>query len=350
MTGTAMRMSRPGTSDGAAAGPRWAYPIQRPPPTGTGGSRHRAAMADKAGCGWCLWRCCSEVATADHFNASPTARMRDRAFARIAMAGIASAMGAEAGLEELNAAQREAVLFGLGGHGALPPGPPLLIVAGAGTGKTNTLAHRVAHLILEGADPRADPAAHLHPPRRRGDDQACASGSAPRGWAATARSAAGSSGQARSTPSAPGCCATMPTPSASIPASPSSIAATRPIYWTSFATSSAWPRTDRRFPKKGTCLAIYSYAVNAQAPLDELLRDAFPWCAEWARRTETAVRRLCRGQAAPGVLDYDDLLLWWERMLRVPEVAADVGRRFDFVLVDEYQDTNAHPGRHPAAA
>ena len=42
-----------------------------------------------------------------------------------------------------------------------------------------------------------------------------------------------------------------------------------------------------------------------------------------------------------GVLDYDDLLLWWERMLRTPEIAADMGGRFDFVLVDEYQDTNA---------
>src|SRR4051812_26531807 len=69
------------------------------------------------------------------------------------MGAIAVAMGADAGLEELNAAQREAVLFGLADHGALPPGPPLLIVAGAGTGKTNTLAHRVAHLVLKGAEP-----------------------------------------------------------------------------------------------------------------------------------------------------------------------------------------------------
>ena len=34
------------------------------------------------------------------------------------------------------------------------PGPPLLVIAGAGSGKTNTLAHRVAHLIVNGADPR----------------------------------------------------------------------------------------------------------------------------------------------------------------------------------------------------
>jgi DNA helicase-2/ATP-dependent DNA helicase PcrA len=44
---------------------------------------------------------------------------------------------------------------------------------------------------------------------------------------------------------------------------------------------------------------------------------------------------------AQGVLDYDDLLLYWSQMMQVPEVAALVARRFDHVLVDEYQDTNA---------
>src|SRR5215471_1162044 len=55
-------------------------------------------------------------------------------------------------LEGLNPAQRRAVTFGIGVEGG--PVPPLLIAAGAGTGKTKTLAHRVARLILEGADPR----------------------------------------------------------------------------------------------------------------------------------------------------------------------------------------------------
>lgn len=56
-------------------------------------------------------------------------------------------------LDKLNVAQRKAVEFGIG----LPDGQtggPLLIIAGAGSGKTNTLAHRVAHLIVNGADPR----------------------------------------------------------------------------------------------------------------------------------------------------------------------------------------------------
>lgn len=58
---------------------------------------------------------------------------------------------AQAYLEKLNDNQRAAVEHGIGGDG-LPP--PLLVIAGAGSGKTNTLAHRVAHLLVNGADPR----------------------------------------------------------------------------------------------------------------------------------------------------------------------------------------------------
>ena len=60
---------------------------------------------------------------------------------------------AAAHLEKLNDRQREAVEHGIGlADGSI--GGPLLIIAGAGSGKTNTLAHRVAHLIVNGADPR----------------------------------------------------------------------------------------------------------------------------------------------------------------------------------------------------
>ena len=58
---------------------------------------------------------------------------------------------AAAYLDTLNPEQRRAVEHGVGGRAA---GAPLLVIAGAGSGKTNTLAHRVAHLIVNGADPR----------------------------------------------------------------------------------------------------------------------------------------------------------------------------------------------------
>src|SRR5438270_6562163 len=72
---------------------------------------------------------------------------------------MAEGAGAGSYLDGLNPRQRAAVLFGVPERGpgdGLParPVPPLLIIAGAGSGKTNTLAHRVAHLIVNGADPR----------------------------------------------------------------------------------------------------------------------------------------------------------------------------------------------------
>src|SRR4051812_10727633 len=56
-------------------------------------------------------------------------------------------------LEKLNPEQRRAVEHGVRARDAAP-GPPLLVIAGAGSGKTNALAHRVAHLLVNGADPR----------------------------------------------------------------------------------------------------------------------------------------------------------------------------------------------------
>ena len=105
----------------------------------------------------------------------------------------------------------------------------------------------------------------------------------------------------------------------------------------------SWGRPARTaaFRRRSTCLAIYSYAVNAQAPLEAVLRAAFPWCGEWAAELRQLFAAYVQAKQLQGVLDYDDLLLWWARMLEVPELAIDVGRRFDFVLVDEYQDTNA---------
>ena|ERR1035437_1475033 len=60
---------------------------------------------------------------------------------------------AAAYLDDLNSEQRHAVEHGVAElEGSF--GGPLLVIAGAGSGKTNTLAHRVAHLIVRGADPR----------------------------------------------------------------------------------------------------------------------------------------------------------------------------------------------------
>ncbi|TIR81804.1 MAG: ATP-dependent helicase, partial [Mesorhizobium sp.] len=87
-------------------------------------------------------------------------------------------------------------------------------------------------------------------------------------------------------------------------------------------------------------LQIYSRAVNAQAPLGEVLGSAFPWCSGWAEQLKELFAAYVEAKQAQNVLDYDDLLLYWAQMAAEPEIAAHLGSRFDHVLVDEYQDTN----------
>ena len=96
-----------------------------------------------------------------------------------------------------------------------------------------------------------------------------------------------------------------------------------------------------RFPKKDTCLAIYSHTVNACCELAETLDVAFPWCADWPDELKELFRAYVIAKQRNNVLDYDDLLLYWRHMMEEPALAAEVGARFDHVLVDEYQDTNA---------
>jgi DNA helicase-2/ATP-dependent DNA helicase PcrA len=98
--------------------------------------------------------------------------------------------------------------------------------------------------------------------------------------------------------------------------------------------------TESRFPTKATCLAIYSRAVNAQLPLKEVLETAFPWCLNWEAKLKSLFHAYVEAKQRNNCLDYDDLLLYVAQALSVPELAEEVGSRFDHILVDEYQDTN----------
>jgi len=99
-------------------------------------------------------------------------------------------------------------------------------------------------------------------------------------------------------------------------------------------------KTEERFPAKNTCLAIYSRAVNAEAALDEIIGNNFPWCVGWEDNLKSLFGAYVETKQRQNVLDYDDLLLYWAQMMQVDEIARDIGSRFDHVLVDEYQDTN----------
>jgi DNA helicase-2/ATP-dependent DNA helicase PcrA len=99
-------------------------------------------------------------------------------------------------------------------------------------------------------------------------------------------------------------------------------------------------KSEKRFPRKDTCLAIYSHRVNTRRPLSETLDLMFPWCAEWEAKLTELYRAYVDKKIANQALDYDDLLLYWHAMMSDRRLATEIGGEFDHVLVDEYQDTN----------
>ena len=242
----------------------------------------------------------------------------------------------------LNPAQRQAAVFGQKPAGEAFQAGPLLVIAGAGTGKTMTLAHRVAHLIVEGVSPErillltfTRRAAQAMTRRvdaivRRSFATSNAS-PLPAGilpWSGTFHSVANRLLRrfAANLALDPGFSVLDRGDSADV------IDVAR--------HELALSRKSRRFPKKDTCLAIYSRCVNAQKPLVEVLDDTYPWCADWESELRELFRNYVARKQQCQALDYDDLLLYWHHLVADGEFAEEIGSWFDHVLVDEYQDTN----------
>jgi len=212
---------------------------------------------------------------------------------------------------------------------ATAPPSPLLIIAGAGTGKTNTLAHRVAHFIEEGADPgrillltftrRAAEIMTRRAERIVGKKARVA-------WSGTFHSIANRLLRLHS-----------------------SAVGLDPAFTVLDRADSAdllnvirhdlgFAKLPARFPRKDTCLAIYSHAVNTRRPVEDTLKHAFPAYTDWAEQLKQLFKGYVEAKQSRHVLDYDDLLLYWFYLMEGD--GAQVSRRFDHVLVDEYQDTN----------
>lgn len=242
---------------------------------------------------------------------------------------------ATAYLDKLNEQQRAAVVFGTGGPD-LPP--PLLVIAGAGSGKTSMLAHRVAHLLVGGADPRRillmtfSRRAASELTRRVERITAAAMGNPVAAEALIWSGTFHAIGARLLREHAP---AIGLYPDFSIHDREDS-ADLLNLARHGLGLS----KTDARFPTKGTCLAIYSRAVNSGAPLAEVLRDHFPWCAGWEAQLKQLFGAYVAAKQAQNVLDYDDLLLAWAQVMAAPDFAAHIGATWDHVLIDEYQDTN----------
>jgi len=242
-------------------------------------------------------------------------------------------------LETLNREQRRAVEHGVQAkYGA--PGSALLVIAGAGSGKTNTVAHRVAHLIVNGADPRR---ILLMTFSRR------AAAEMTHRVERIARQVMGSS--AGAIVDALTWAGTFHGIGARLLREYADQIGIDPAFTIHDREDSAdlvnlvrhelgYSRTESRFPTKGTCLAIYSRCINAELAIEEVLSTYFPWCSAWVAELKLLFAAYIEAKQRQNVLDYDDLLLYWAQMISEPGLADDIGGRFDHVLIDEYQDTN----------
>ena len=212
------------------------------------------------------------------------------------------------------------------------------MIAGAGSGKTNTLAHRVAHLIVNGADPGR---ILLMTFSRR---------AAAEMTRRVTRIAAKLGGNKASLDTLQWA-GTFHAIGARLLREHAERIGIDPAFTIHDREDLAdlmnlvrheqgFSKTERRFPTKGTCLAIYSRCVNAEAPLEKVLDQFFPWCSDWATELKQLFAAYVEAKQTQNVLDYDDLLLYWAQMMSDAGLANEIGARFDHVLVDEYQDTN----------
>jgi len=240
----------------------------------------------------------------------------------------------------LNPAQRLAAEYGAQQDSGGFTAGPLLVIAGAGTGKTMTLAHRVAHFIIEGVSPErillltfTRRAAQEMTRRVENIVHASARQSSPLPsgglpWSGTFHSVANRLLRrfAHNLGLDPGFSVLDRGDAADM------IDVVR--------HELKLTKTARRFPKKDTCLAIYSRCVNTQRPLAEVVDQTYPWCVDWADELAELFRHYVLRKQQSQSLDYDDLLLYWSHLVAEPEFAGEIGSWFDHVLVDEYQDTN----------
>src|SRR6476660_5702961 len=228
--------------------------------------------------------------------------------------------GATAYLDKLTDAQRQAGTHGSEGGAA---GSPLLIIAGAGSGKTNTLAHRVAHLIVNGADPRR---IMLITFSRR------AAGEMIRRVERIARHVS-STGRITSSLIWAG---TFHGIGARLLRDYANQIGLDPAFTIHDREDSAdlmnlarhelgFSNAESRFPAKGTCLAIYSRCVNAELPIEDVMQTSFPWCSSWDAELKQLFASYVEAKQRQNVLDYDDLLLYWVQTVSDPVLADDIG-------------------------
>ena len=224
---------------------------------------------------------------------------------------------------ELNTEQRAAASHGDG---------PLLIIAGAGTGKTRTLVYRVAHLIDRGVPPErillltfTRRAAHemlSRAERLVGSASARVQGGT---FHATGHRLLRHFG-----------------PEAGLARDFSIMDQGDAEDLMQLARGSlGFGRKEKRFPKKETLHYIYSRHLNTEHSVEEILEQEYPQFVEFTRDIIRIYAEYTSRKTGRNLIDYDDLLLFWALMLeQAPSIADRIAGMHDHILVDEYQDTN----------
>jgi DNA helicase-2/ATP-dependent DNA helicase PcrA len=233
-------------------------------------------------------------------------------------------------LAKLNDQQRAAVCAG---------DAPLLIIAGAGTGKTNTLAHRVARLIKDGTPPSRiclltfTRRAAAEMTRRvagilKSIDNGKLASAANQIWGGTFHAIATRILRLYSQPLGLGDAFTVVDRSDA------------EDLMNDLRSELGLDKGEVRFPRKETCLSIYSRCINSHEPIEQVLTERFPWCGKYPEPLRGLFKAYTERKLAQSILDYDDLLLWWYHLVQDEQLVGDLRERFDAVLVDEFQDTN----------
>ena len=212
-------------------------------------------------------------------------------------------------------------------------GGPLVVLAGAGTGKTRTLTARVAQLLARGADPSR--VLLLTFTRRAGADMLARAAVlcgdrrvAGRLWGGTFHAVAHR-------------LVSQHAEALGLPAALSVLdQADASDLMDLLRHDHGLAGTGERFPRADTLVDAYSRAVNTGRAAREVIAAEFPWCDRRTDKILGLFRAYTARKRAGGLLDFDDLLLVWRSLLTDPTLGPTVAGRWDHVLVDEYQDVN----------
>ena len=225
-------------------------------------------------------------------------------------------------LDELNDEQRAA---------ATHRGGPLLILAGAGTGKTTTLCARVAWLVAEGVP--SERILLLTFTRRASREMLQRA----RGLVPASSRVMGGTFHSVAHRLVRRHAAALGLPPGFGVLDAGDAADVLDLLRVEAGHAAA---RGSRFPKKGTLLDLYSRTVNAQLPLSEVLAEHFPWVSDHREAISSLFREYTARKRELGVIDLDDLLLMWRALARDEVIGPRLAASFDHVLIDEYQDVN----------